>query len=98
MLEKAKITQKEYDDFLKAYKDKLDREAAEKNKPDKLVDPRRQGGSLSNRSSRQVQSTDKKEDKLPHAGKAEAPPGFGDAYKEFTEETAKSRTSPEKKK
>ena len=53
---------------------------------------------MPNRGSRQVQSTDKKEDKLPHAGKAEPPPGFGQAYKEFTEETAKSRTSPEKKK
>jgi hypothetical protein len=98
MLEKAKITEQEYKDFLKAYKDKLDREAAEKKTPDKLVDPRRPGGSMPNRGSRQVQSTGKKEDKLPHAGKAEAPPGFGPAYKEFTEETAKSRTSSEKKK
>jgi hypothetical protein len=98
MLEKAKITEQEYKDFLKAYEDKLKREAAEKTKPDKLPDPRRPGGFLSNRASRQVQSTDKKEDKLPHAGNAEPPPGFGPAYKEFTEETAKSRTSSEKKK
>jgi hypothetical protein len=98
MLEKAKISDQEYKDFLKAYEDKLKREAAEKTTPDKLPDARRTGGSMSNRSSRQVQSTDKKEDKLQHAGKAEPPPGFGPAYKEFTEETAKSRTSPEKKK
>jgi hypothetical protein len=98
MLEKAKISKQEYDDFLKAYKEKLDRESAEKKTPDKLPDPRRQGGSHSNRPSRQLQSTDKKEDKLPHAGKAEAPPGFSEAYKEFTTETAKSRTAPEKRK
>ncbi len=98
MLQKAKITKEEYDAFLKAYTEKLGRESAEKKTPDKLPDPRRQGGSYSNRRSGQVQSTDKKEDKLPHAGKAEAPPGFGEAYKEFTIETAKSKTAPDKKK
>ncbi len=98
MLQKAKITDQEYNDFLKAYDEKLKREAAEKKTPDKLPDPRRPGGQYSNRGSRQVQSSDKKEDKLPHAGKAEPPPGFGPAYKEFTEETARSKTSPERKK
>src|SRR5439155_21457251 len=98
MLQKAKITDQEYKHYLKAYDEKLAPESAEKKVPDKLPDPRRQGGSYSNRPSRQVQSSDKKEDKLPHAGKAAAPPGFGEAYKEFTIETAKSKTAPEKKK
>src|SRR5207237_10765904 len=98
MLDKAKISDQEYKDFLKAYDEKLKREAAEKTTPDKLPDARRTGGNRSNQKSHQLQSTDKKEDKLQHAGKAEPPPGFGQAYKEFTEETAKSRTSSEKKK
>ncbi len=96
MLQKAKISPEEYQAFLDAYQDKVNREAAAKSKRDPLVDPKRTGGGLSNRASRQVQSTDKKDDKLPQAGRGTAPPGYGESYSEFRELTSKS--SPEKKK
>ena len=46
MLDKAKISDQEYKDFLKAYEEKLKREAAEKTTPDKLPDARRVGPHL----------------------------------------------------
>jgi len=94
MLQKAKITPKEYDDFLRAYQDKLNRETGEKSKADPLADPKRKGGTLTNRASQEVKPTGKKEDKLPQAGRGTAPPGYDESYSEFKEIT--SRSSPKK--
>jgi hypothetical protein len=93
MLQKAKISPKDYKEFLQAYQDKLNREGADRGKADPLVDPRRPGGSLTNRASKGIQPG-KKEDKLPQAGRAGPPPGYDDSYSEFRANTSKS--SPQK--
>ena len=93
MLQKAKISPKDYEEFLKVYQDKLNREGANRGKADPLVDRRRPGGSMTNRASKGIQSG-KKEDKLPQTGRAGPPPGYDDSYSEFRANTSKS--SPQK--
>jgi hypothetical protein len=94
MLEKAKISPKDYQDFLNAYQDKLNREGTAPSKADPLADPTRKGGILMNRGSKGIQSG-LKEDKLPQSGRAGPPPGYDDSYSEFRANTSKS--SPQNK-
>jgi hypothetical protein len=94
MLEKAKITPEEYKKFLEGYQEKLNREGGDKSKPVPLADPKRTGGSMTNRAPREVRPTGQKEDKLPQAGRGTAPPGYDEPYSEFKAITSKS--SPKK--
>lgn len=93
MLEKLKMTPKEFDDFCKAYKEKLQREARAPRPKEPLAGPQR-GGSLTNDGPRRVDpGTTAKPDDLNNAGPALPPPELRNAYKEFTEELSKLKRS-----
>jgi hypothetical protein len=95
-LKSAKVSKEELQDYLKYEEERLRRLEAQLKQDDKLRDPKRGGGSLSNLRVRRVLSGEKKDD-LPHADKADAPPELREASEEFNQLLAKPERSREKK-
>jgi hypothetical protein len=93
MLQKLKMTDQEYKEFLKAYEEKLRREARAPRPKETLPGPQR-GGALTNVGPRRVDpGTTAKSDDLNNTGPSLPPPELRNAYKEFTEELSKLKRS-----
>ncbi len=85
VLQKAKMTEAEFEQFKKAYEEMLKRrahDAAQKN--EQLVDPKRGGGILKNQGPSQVKGGPK-QDALQGGVQRHAPPEYQEKYNEFTE-------------
>jgi hypothetical protein len=89
VLKKANMTEEDYRKFLQAYEQMLKRRQQEAaKKPEKLADPKRGGGTLSNLGPRRVQGVPQKEI-IQNGAQRQAPPEYNDAYNEFTEQLSK---------
>jgi hypothetical protein len=75
-------------EYIKYEEDRLRRLEAQLKQDNKLRDPKRGGGLLSNLRARKVNSGEKQDD-LPHANHADAPPELREANREFTQLLAK---------
>jgi hypothetical protein len=96
-LKKANVTKEDLQQYLKYEEERLRHLEAQIKKDEKLRDPTRGGGSLSNLGVRRVQSSENKEDDLSHANQADAPPELREANREFTQLLAKPERVKEKK-
>jgi hypothetical protein len=95
VLKKANMTEKEYQDFLRAYSEMLKRDQVEPGSDEKLANPKRTGG-LRNLAVKRVEGGKGKADRLQQAGPALPPPEFREAYKEFTEKLSSERAREKK--
>lgn len=97
VLKKANMTEAEYQEFLKAYQEMLKRKTPQPKDDDKLPDPRRGRGNLSNQAARRVEPGAKgKADKLQQSGAAFAPPEFRERYYEFTQKLSEQQSKDQK--
>jgi hypothetical protein len=87
-LKNAKVSKEDLQEYIKYEEERLRRLEARLKQDDKLRDPKRSGGSLSNLRARKVNSGEKQDD-LPHANQADAPPELREANREFTQLLAK---------
>lgn len=84
VLKKANMTEQEYRDFLKAYEELLNKQAATPGDNETLAAPQRGGGTLPNAGLRQVKPGSGTADQLRRAGPALPPPEFRELHKEFS--------------
>jgi hypothetical protein len=85
VLQKANMTEAEYQKFLKAYEEALKRQKqAPLAKAEPLPDPKRRGGGLKNQAAHRVQGVPAK-DATQSAGPGTAPPEYLEKYRDFTE-------------
>jgi len=93
VLEQLKMTEEEYEKFLRAYQDLITRSKdMPKTEPNDKVRGGNQGGSAANQKAKKADSGPKTGPKTDRGGRGAAPPEFRDQYKEFTEEQSKSKS------
>jgi hypothetical protein len=94
VLEQLRMTEEEYQQFLKSYQDLVKR-SKDAPKPDAADKVRGagQGGSAANTAARKVEAGPKTGPKTDRGGRGVAPPEFRDQYREFTEEQSKQSKS-----
>ncbi|MFO0810503.1 MAG: hypothetical protein U0746_17900 [Gemmataceae bacterium] len=98
VLDRLKMTEQEYRDFLAAYEAMLKRKpAAGPPAKDDRVRGDAKGNSAANTAARKIQSGPEGKGNLERGGAALPPPEFRDGYKGFTEDVSKTTKQPEKR-
>lgn len=97
VLQKANMTEAEYQKFLKAYEEMLRKQKdAPPKTNEKLADPKRKGGTLPNQGARRVKGEQDK-NAMQGSGPGTAPPEYLEAYRAFTEKLSNIDRGRDKK-
>lgn len=91
VLDQVKMTEAEYQEFLKAYESLVKRAKAAKPEPADRVRGATKGGSSANAAARKINPGEKSGPKTERGGRGAAPPEFREQYKETTEQQSKQK-------